>query len=62
MADDKSDTGAPDRDRVAAGEDYEVDDFAEKHDLTPDQVRALIADHGNERDALEAAIAKLNAE
>ena len=62
MADDKNEVGQRDRDRVAGGEDYEVNDFAEKHDLTPDQVRDLIAEHGNDRETLEAVIAKRNAE
>lgn len=61
MTDDKDFIGGQDRSQVAAGEDYEVRHFAEKHDLSPDQVRALIAEHGNDREALEAAIARLNA-
>jgi hypothetical protein len=53
MADDKSMVGGPDRARVAAGEDYEVSDFARRHGLTPDEVREMIARVGNSRDALE---------
>jgi hypothetical protein len=44
---------------VAGNEDYEVRYFAERHGLTPDQVRELIAKHGNNRDVLEAEAAKL---
>jgi hypothetical protein len=55
MADDKSKIGGGDRRQVAAGQDYEVSDFAEKHNLTVEQVRKLIETHGNDREALEKA-------
>jgi iron-sulfur cluster repair protein YtfE (RIC family) len=57
MVDDLSKTGAGDRDTVAAGETYEVDYFARKHDLTREETRALIAEVGNDRKTLEAAVA-----
>jgi hypothetical protein len=53
MADDKSKRDFRDRDRVAADEDYEVEYFAEKAGISPQQVRQLIAKHGNDRDTLE---------
>ena len=56
MADDKSMVGGPDRSRVAAEEDYEVQDFARRHGLTPDEVRQMIARVGNSRDALEQEV------
>jgi hypothetical protein len=56
MADDKSMVGGADRDRVAAGEDYEVNDFARRHGLSPDEVRQMIARVGNSRDALEQEV------
>jgi hypothetical protein len=59
MSDDKTKKGGGDRSRVAAGEDYEVRYFAEKHGITPDQVRDLIKRHGNSRDKLEAAAERL---
>ena len=55
MADDKNNRGEPDRSRVSGSEDYEVQDFARKFDLTAEQVRELIAKHGNDRAALEEA-------
>ena len=41
--------------RVAGGEDYEVQYFAEKHGITPEQLRDLIKSHGNDRATLDAA-------
>jgi len=41
MPDDKTKVGQPDRSRVSADQDYEVQQFAEKHGLTPRQVRDL---------------------
>ena len=35
MSDDKSKTGAQDRSRVAAGQDYEARYFAERHGIVP---------------------------
>ncbi|WP_032904830.1 DUF3606 domain-containing protein [Mesorhizobium sp. LNJC391B00] len=46
MADDKSKRDFRDRDRVSADEDYEVEYFATKTGITPQQVKELIAKHG----------------
>ena len=59
MPDDKSKTGGGDRQRVAAGEDYEVDYFAEKHGISAEQARDLIARHGNDRETLARAAQEL---
>ncbi|MDG4877681.1 DUF3606 domain-containing protein [Mesorhizobium sp. WSM4935] len=53
MADDKSKRDFRDRDRVSANDDYEVGYFAKKLGLTPQQVRELIREHGNDRATLE---------
>lgn len=53
MADDKSKQDFRDRDRVSADEDYEVEYFATKTGITPQQVKELIAKHGNQRETLE---------
>lgn len=53
MADDKSKRDFRDRDRVSADEDYEIEYFAQKVGITPQQVRDLIARHGNSRETLE---------
>ncbi|ESX06059.1 hypothetical protein X769_04730 [Mesorhizobium sp. LSJC268A00] len=53
MADDKSKRDFRDRDRVSADEDYEVEYFATKTGITTQQVKELIAKHGNQRETLE---------
>ena len=55
MSDDKSKSGAADRRTVAAGEDYELDAFAQKHGLSRDQARDLVKQHGNDRRTLDQA-------
>ena len=60
MPDDKT-KGEPDRSRVSADQDYEVQNFAEKHGISPQQVRDLIARFGNSRGKLERAAQKLSA-
>jgi len=59
MTDDKTKTGGGDRDRVAAGEGYEVTYFAEKHGLSTDQAAELIERVGNDRKKLDQAAAEL---
>jgi len=61
MPDDKSHVGEPDRSRVADEQDYEVRYLAEKHGLTVEQARDLIAKVGNDREALDEAMRKLAA-
>ncbi|MES0158529.1 MULTISPECIES: DUF3606 domain-containing protein [unclassified Mesorhizobium] len=53
MADDKSKRDFRDRNRVSVDEDYEVGYFAKQHRITPEQVRELIREHGNDRKRLE---------
>lgn len=53
MADDKSKRDFRDRDRVSADEEYEVEYFANKVGIRAEQVKELIARHGNERETLE---------
>jgi hypothetical protein len=59
MSDDKTKVGKPDRSRVSADQDYEVRKFAEKHGLSQEQARDLIARHGSNREKLEEAAKKL---
>ncbi len=58
MSDDKAQQGR-DRARVAGGEEYEVRYFAEKHGITVEQAEQLIREHGNSREVLDGAAAKL---
>ncbi|MBZ9661196.1 DUF3606 domain-containing protein [Mesorhizobium sp. ESP-6-4] len=53
MVDDKSKRDFRERDRVSAEEDDEVEHFAQKVALTPQQIRELIKKHGNDRETLE---------
>ena len=55
MPDDKRNVGEPDRSRVAATQDYEVQYLAEKYGLSHDQARELIARVGNNREKLDEA-------
>jgi hypothetical protein len=59
MADDKTFVGGQDRKRVAGEEEYEVQAFAQRHGMTPQEVRDMIERIGNDRDALEREAAKL---
>lgn len=59
MSDDKSIIGGRDRSRVAGGQDYELDDFAQKHGISRDQARSLIERFGNDRERLDQAAAQL---
>jgi hypothetical protein len=59
VADDKSIVGGQDRARVAGGEDYEVQDFASRHGISPDEVREMIKRVGNSREALEKEAMRL---
>jgi hypothetical protein len=59
MADDKNIVGGQDRARVAGGEDYEVRHFAERHGISPEEVREMIKRVGNSREALEKEAMRL---
>lgn len=59
MADNKQNTGEPDRSRVSGSEDYEVRHFADQNGISMDQARELIERHGNDRETLEAAARRL---
>jgi hypothetical protein len=59
MSDDRANRGGQDRSRVAGDQDYEVRYFADRHGISMDQARKLIAEHGNSRAALDAAAEKL---
>jgi hypothetical protein len=61
MADNKDLRGGRDRDFVASGQDYEVEHFAQKHGISAEQARELIARHGNDRETLDRAVESLKA-
>ena len=62
MPDDKTKVGEPDRSRVSADQDYEVRQLAEKHGLSPTQIRELISRVGNDREKLEKAAKELRSQ
>jgi hypothetical protein len=59
MADDKTKRDFRDRDRVSGDEEYEVKYFAKLNRITPDEVRELIREHGNDRKTLTREARKL---
>ena len=59
MTDDLSNRGGGDRSRVSADQSHEVRYFADKHGISEQQVRDLIKEHGNDRQALEAALEQM---
>ena len=59
MADDRSNRGGRDRNRVAAGQGYELGYFARKHGISRDQARELISRVGNDRAKLNAAAERI---
>ncbi|RWA75271.1 MAG: DUF3606 domain-containing protein [Mesorhizobium sp.] len=59
MTDDERKRDFRDRDRVSADEEYEVRYFAKQQRISPDQVRELIGEHGNDRKTLEREARKL---
>lgn len=61
MADDKSKTDGRDRSKVSGSEPYEVSYFAEKHGLTMQEARDIIAKHGPNRDDADAAAERAKA-
>ncbi|MBI0533052.1 DUF3606 domain-containing protein [Sphingomonas sp. TX0522] len=59
MADDKTKQDGRDRSQVSGSEPYEVEYFAQKHGLSAEQARDLIADIGNDREKLDEAAEKI---
>jgi hypothetical protein len=59
MADDKSKADNRDRSRIVAGQDFEVEYFAERYGISTEQARELITKHGNNREKLEREVARL---
>ena len=53
MSDDKTETGNPDRQRIALGEDYEVRDWSEKFGVPPERLKEAVQAVGNQADDVE---------
>lgn len=54
MADDKKQTGAPDRDRISLSEDYEIHDWTESLGVGEAELRETVDAVGNSADAVRA--------
>ena len=59
MSDDKTKQDERDRSRVASGQPYEVQYFAEKHGIRMDKARELIERYGNDREALAREVSRI---
>ena len=46
MADDKTKTGKPDRDRINVEEDYELREWAKKFGVTPERLKQAVKTSG----------------
>ena len=56
MADEKTKIDEPDRSSVTEGVELEIRDIAEVAGLSMEEVRQLVKEHGNDREALMAAV------
>lgn len=52
MYDDLRNTGSPDRDRINVNEEHEVRYWSEALDITPEQLRSVVAAVGTSVDAV----------
>lgn len=58
MADDKSKTGGPDRQRIDVNEGYELRDWSKKFGVTPDELKAAVKKVGVMADDVEKELKK----
>lgn len=58
MADDVTNRGRPDRDRINVNEDYEVRDWAEKFGVSPDELKRAVQQVGDRADAVRQHLGK----
>jgi len=57
--DNKSKQDGRDRSQVSGQDRYEIEYFAERHGITAQQARDLIAKHGNNREELDRAAERI---
>jgi hypothetical protein len=58
MADDLSNRGAPDRDRVNVNEDYELRNWSKKFGVSPEELKRAVAQVGDRADAVRQHLGK----
>jgi len=58
MADDKTKSGAQDRDRISVNEDYELRDWSKKFGVTPDELKQAVKKVGPMADDVKKELGK----
>jgi len=58
MADDKSNPGRPDRDRINVNEEYELRDWSQSLGVSPEELKKAVAAVGDRADAVRQHLGK----
>jgi hypothetical protein len=58
MADNKNNSGRPDRDRISLSEDYEVRDWSKKFGVSPEELKKAVKQVGSNARDVEAYLKK----
>lgn len=58
MSDDLRNTGSPDRDRINIHEEHEVRYWSEALDITPDQLKSVVASVGTSVEAVRRHVGR----
>ena len=58
MSDKKSSVGKPDRDRISLSQDYEVQDWSKKFNVTPEVLKKAVQQVGNNAKDVEKFLAQ----
>ena len=58
MADDLTNRGRPDRDRINVNEDFELRDWAKKFGVSPDELKRAVQQVGDTPDAVRQHLGK----
>jgi hypothetical protein len=58
MADDKNQTGSPDRERINVNEEYELRDWSQKFKVTPEELKRAVEKVGVMADDVERELTK----
>jgi hypothetical protein len=58
MADNKNNSGRPDRDRISLSEDYEVRDWSKKFRVSPEELKKAVKQVGSNARDVEAYLKK----
>ena len=61
MPDKKNAIGKPDRDRISLSEDYELQDWSKKFDVTPEKLKRAVKEVGNNAKDVEKFLNKKTA-